>query len=50
MLRHTRGGTIVFRGPASGQLYRFSNGAATAVLAEDVNALLRTGVLERVNR
>jgi len=39
---------IVLRGPYSGQIYRFSRDAATAVFAEDVGALLRTGALERV--
>jgi hypothetical protein len=49
-LRHAREGTIVLRGPYSGRVYRFSHHGATAVLAEDVGALLRTGVLERANR
>ena len=50
MLRHAREGGIVLRGPYSGRFYRFSNQDATAVLAEDADALLRTGVLERVSR
>ena len=50
MLRHAREGSIVLRGPATGQVYRFSNQAATAVLIEDVDALLRTGALVRANR
>ena len=49
-LRHAREGTIALRGPYSGRVYRFSNRGSTAVLAEDVGALLRTGVLERANR
>ena len=48
LLRHAREGSIVLRGPYSGQIYRFSRDAATAVFAEDVGALLRTGALERV--
>ena len=50
LLRHVREGGIVLRGPYTGQIYRFSHDAATAVFAEDVGALLRTGALERVNR
>jgi hypothetical protein len=50
MLRHTRLGTITLRGPSSGSIYRFSDYADTAVLAEDVSALLRTGLLKRGNR
>ena len=50
MLRHAREGSIVLRGPSTGQVYRFSNQAATAVMIADVDALLRTGALERVNR
>jgi hypothetical protein len=50
LLRHAREGTIVLRGPGSGLIYRFSTHAATVVLAEDVNALLRTGVLQHANR
>lgn len=50
MLRHARQGTIVLRGPSSGRIYRFSKDAATAVLTDDVSALLRTGFLERANR
>jgi hypothetical protein len=49
-LRNAREGTIVLRGPSSGRLYRFSNHTDTAVLAEDVSALLRTGLLKRGNR
>ena len=50
LLRNAREGTIVLRGPSSGQLYRFSSHADTAVLAGDVSALLRTGLLKRANR
>lgn len=50
VLRNAREGTIVLRGPSSGQLYRFSKDAATAVLNDDASALLRTGLLERANR
>ena len=50
LLRHAREGSIVLRGPSTGQVYRFSKDAATAVLIADVDALLRTGALERVNR
>ena len=50
MLRHAREGSIVLRGPSTGQVYRFSNQEATAVLIADADALLRTGALERVNR
>ena len=50
LLRHAREGSIVLRGPATGQVYRFSNQAATAVRIEDADALLRTGALERANR
>ncbi len=50
LLRHAREGSIVLRGPHSGQIYRFSRDAATAVLAEDVGALLRTGALEYAKR
>lgn len=50
LLRHAREGSIVLRGPNSGQIYRFSPDAATAVLAEDVAALLRTGALKYANR
>jgi hypothetical protein len=50
MLRHAREGTVVLRGPVSGQVYRFSHGAATAVLREDIEPLLRSGILERANR
>lgn len=47
MLRYTKAGTIALRGPYSGRVYLFSNREASAVLAEDVDVLLRTGVLER---
>jgi hypothetical protein len=50
LLRHAREGTIELRGPSSGQIYRFSSQAATAVLAQDVGALLRTGALVHANR
>lgn len=50
LLRHAREGSIVLRGPYSGQIYQFSRSAATAVQAEDVGALLRTGALEYANR
>jgi len=50
LLRHARQGTIVLRGPNSGNVYSFSDRAATAVLNADVDALLRTGMLVRVNR
>jgi hypothetical protein len=50
LLRHAREGSIVLRGPSTGQVYRFSNQAATAVLTADVDALLRTGALERADR
>jgi hypothetical protein len=50
LLRNAREGTIVLRGPSSGQLYRFSSHTATAVRAGDVSALLRTGLLKRANQ
>jgi hypothetical protein len=45
LLRHAQAGTITLRGPYSGQVYSFAPHAATAVRAEDVGALLRTGLL-----
>ena len=50
MLRHARAGTIALRGPRSGRIYQFSDRAASAVLPQDAEALLRTGVLERERR
>ncbi len=50
LLRNAREGTIVLRGPSSGQLYRFSSRMDTAVRAGDVSALLRTGLLKRGDR
>ena len=47
MLRLVRAGTLALRGPRSGRVYLFSPAEPTAVLAEDVDALLRTGVLTR---
>jgi hypothetical protein len=47
MLRRKGPGTLALRGPRSGRAYLFSDREATAVLAEDVDALLRTGALER---
>jgi hypothetical protein len=49
MLRHTGTGALAVRGPSSGRVYLFSDREATAVLAEDVDALLRTGALERAS-
>ncbi len=50
LLRHAREGSIVLRGPYTGQIYSFSRSAATAVFAEDAGALLRTGALEYARR
>ena len=50
MLRHAREGSIVLRGPSTGQVYRFSDREATAVLTADADALLRTGTLVRADR
>jgi hypothetical protein len=47
-LRHARAGTLALRGPGSGRVYLFSDTEATPVLAEDLDALLRTGLLEPV--
>jgi hypothetical protein len=47
MLRPMREGTLALRGPSSGRAYLFSKREATPVLAQDVDALLRTGALER---
>jgi hypothetical protein len=49
MLRHTRAGVLALRGPRSGRSYLFSDREAIAVLAEDVDVLLRTGALERAS-
>jgi hypothetical protein len=46
-LRPTRPGTLALRGPSSGRAYLFTNREATPVLDQDVDALLRTGALER---
>ncbi|HEV8628789.1 MAG TPA: hypothetical protein VGV61_00630 [Thermoanaerobaculia bacterium] len=46
LLRHASAGTIALRGPRSGRIYLFSDTAASAVLAQDVDALLRSGALE----
>ena len=48
MVRHARAGTLALRGPRSGRIYLFSDREASAVLAEDLEILLRTGVLERL--
>jgi len=50
LLRHTRAGVLALRGPRSGRSYLFSDREAIAVLAEDVDVLLRTGALERASR
>lgn len=47
MLRHARAGRIALRGPRTGRVYVFSDREPTAVLADDVDALLRSGVLTR---
>jgi hypothetical protein len=44
-LRHARPGAIHLRGPASGRIYSFVPDAPTAVLGDDADALLRTGLL-----
>jgi hypothetical protein len=49
MLRHARAGFLTLRGPRSGRVYLFSDREACAVLAEDVEVLLRTGAFERVS-
>ena len=46
-LRLAQTGTIALRGPSSGRIYLFSDREAITVLAQDVDALLRTGALER---
>lgn len=47
LLRTAGTGTLSLRDPRSGRLYLFSDRKAIAVLTVDVDALLRTGALER---
>jgi hypothetical protein len=46
LMRLVQKGTLVLRGPVSGQVYLFYDRAPRAVRSEDVAVLLATGLLE----